>query len=267
MGKDIEQWRDSRALTRDRPLDRPHGHRLLLRRRGHRRRQRHPRRPRARDGLRAQARARPSRARGEHPRGLAAVHDRLARDRPARVRGDVRRHPDDRGQERVRHRRLARAAARPRHDRSGGAAAARAQRLRVRAVHGGHAVLRPVRDDPVALPAGQAARDRDDVPLHAAGRVQPHRALPAAAARAGRGEPGDLDAGLPRRAARADARGGARSSRRFIADCLPVEGVGPERRGLRALHRLHRRPPAGRASASSRCATSRSRTRCRGWPS
>ena len=30
MGKDIEQWRDARALTRHRPLDRPHGHRLLL---------------------------------------------------------------------------------------------------------------------------------------------------------------------------------------------------------------------------------------------
>src|SRR4029453_1657059 len=64
-------------------------------------------------------------------------------------------------------------------------------------MHGGDPVLRPVRDDPVALPTGQAARDRDDVPLHAAGRVQPHRALPAAAAGARRREPRDLAAGLP----------------------------------------------------------------------
>ena len=38
----------------------------------------HPRRPRARHRVRAQARARPPRARGEHPRRLAAVHDLLA---------------------------------------------------------------------------------------------------------------------------------------------------------------------------------------------
>ena len=251
---------------RHRPLDRAHGHRLLLGRRRDRRRQRARRRARTGHGVRAQARPRPPRARGEHPRGLAAVHDRLARDRPARVRGDVLRRRLDRGQERVRDRGLARAAARPRHDRPGGAAAARAQRLRLRAVHGGHAVLRAVRDDPVAVPAGQAARDRDDVPLHAAGRVQPHRALPAAAAGAGRGEPGDLDAGLPRRAARADARGG--HARAGLHRRLPAgRGRRPERRRLRDLHRLRRRPPAGLRRAWSRCATSRSRTRCRGWPS
>ena len=83
--------------------------------------------------------------------------------------------------------------ARPRHARPRGAAAAGPEHLRLRPVHGGHAVLRPVRDDPVALPAGQAAGHRDDVPLHAAGRVQPHRAVPAAAAGAVAGEPGDLD--------------------------------------------------------------------------
>ena len=252
--------------VRDRPLDRAHGHRLLLRRRGDRRRQRHRRRARARHGVRAQARARPPRARGEHPRRLAAVHDRQPRDRPARVRGDVRGHPVDPGQERVRHRGLARAAARPRHDRPGGAAAARAQRLRLRPVHGGHAVLRPVRDDPVALPPGQAARDRDDVPLHAAGRVQPHRALPPPAARARGREPGDLDAGLQGRAARADARG--RHARAGLHRRLPAgRGRRPQRRRLRHLHRLRRRPAAGLASASTRCATSRSRTRCRGWRS
>ena len=167
---------------------------------------------------------------------------------------------------RVRDRGLARAAPRPRHDRPGGDAAARAQRLRLRPVHGGHAVLRAVRDDPVALPAGQAARHRDDVPLHAAGRVQPHRALPPAAAGARRREPGHLDAGLPRRAARADARGGR--ARAALHRRLPAgRGRRPERRRLRDLHRLRRRPPAGRRSAWSRCATSRSRTRCHGWPS
>jgi hypothetical protein len=71
-----------RAL-RDRPLDRPHGDRLLLGRRGDRGRQRHPRRPRAGHGERAQARARPPRARGEHPRRLAALHDLLAGHRPS----------------------------------------------------------------------------------------------------------------------------------------------------------------------------------------
>ena len=41
-----------------------------------------------------------------------------------------------------------RAAPRPRHDAAGEQAAARAEHLRLRPVHGGHAVLRPVRDDP-----------------------------------------------------------------------------------------------------------------------
>ena len=145
-------------------------------------------------------------------------------------------------------------------------AAAGQEHLRVRPVHGGHAVLRAVRDDPVALPAGQAARHRHDVPLHAAGRVQPHRALPAAAAGAGRREPGDLDAGVPRGAARADARGG------------------------RAREALHPRLPAGRRASGSRATEferyidyiadrrlegvglapligAASRTRCPGWPS
>ncbi len=30
MAADVEQWRDPRRAERDRPLDRPHGHRLLL---------------------------------------------------------------------------------------------------------------------------------------------------------------------------------------------------------------------------------------------
>ena len=251
---------------RDRPLDRAHGDRLLLGRRGDRRRQRHRRRPRAGHGVRAQARARPPRARGEHPRRLAAVHDLLAGDRPARVRGDVRGHPDDRRQEPLRHRRLARPAARSRHDRPGGAAAVRAQHLRLRAVHGGHAVLRPVRDDPVALPAGQAARDRDDVPLHAAGRVQPHRALPAAAARARRREPGDLDGGLPRRAALADARGGRARAGVHRATACRSRASACRPRTSRPTSTTS--PTAGWSrSASSRCATSRWRTRCRGSPS
>ena len=132
-------------------------------------------------------------------------------------------------------------------------AAARAQHLRLRAVHGGHAVLRPVRDDPVALPAGEAARDRDDVPLHAAGRVQPHRALPAAAARARRREPGDLDAGVPRGAARADGRGGR--ARAALHRGLPAgRGRRPERDGVLDATSTTSPTAASRASASRRCA-------------
>ena len=37
MGKDIEQWRDEKVVSDSRALDHPHGHRLLLRRGGHRR--------------------------------------------------------------------------------------------------------------------------------------------------------------------------------------------------------------------------------------
>ncbi len=57
-------------------------------------------------------------------------------------------------------------------------AAAGAEHLRLRPVHGGHAVLRPVRHDPLALPPEQVPRHRPDVPLHAARRVEPHRGLP-----------------------------------------------------------------------------------------
>ena len=52
------------------------------------------------------------------------------------------------------------------------------EHLRLRPVHGGDAVLRALRDDPLALPAEQVSGHRADVPLHAAGRVQPHRGLP-----------------------------------------------------------------------------------------
>ncbi len=112
-------------------------------------------------------------------------------------------------------------------------AAAGREHLRVRPVHGGHPVLRPVRDDPVAVPAGQAARHRDDVPLHAAGRVKPHRAVPAVAARARRGEPRDLDAAVPDTAARADGGSG------------------------RARAAVHRRLPAGRGRRALEPTTSR----------
>ena len=102
---------------------------------------------------------------------------------------------------------------------------------------------------------GKLPGHRDDVPLHAAGRVQPHRAVPAAAAGARRREPGDLDAGVPRRAARADARGGR--ARAGVHRRLPAG------RGRRALAPRTSRststtsPTAGwRASAWSRCATS-----------
>ena len=112
---------------------------------------------------------------------------------------------------------------------------------------------------------GKLPGHRDDVPLHAAGRVQPHRALPAAAARARRGEPRDLDAGVPRGAARADARG--RRARAGLHRRLPAgRGRRPHARGLLDLHRLRRRPPARgrRPRAAARAA---SRTRCRGWRS
>ena len=39
-------------------------------------------------------------------------------------------------------------------------------------------------------------------------------------------------------------REAVRLEQEFIADCLPVEGVGPLARRVRAVHRLHRRPPA-----------------------
>ena len=155
----------------------------------------HPRRPRARHRPRAQARPRPPRARGEHPRRLAALHDLLAGDQPARVRGDVRATSRRSSPKNEFVTEISRELRRDLDmTRDGEQAPPRPQHLRLRPVHGGHAVLRPVRDDPVAVPAEQAARDRDDVPLHAAGRVQPHRGLPAPAARARRGEARRLDA-------------------------------------------------------------------------
>ena len=57
-------------------------------------------------------------------------------------------------------------------------AAAGEKHLRLRPVHGGHAVLRAVRDDPEPLPPEQVSGHRHHVPLHAAGREQPHQGLP-----------------------------------------------------------------------------------------
>ena len=147
--------------------------------------------------------------------------------------------------------RLARPAPRPRHAGPGVRRAAGPEHLRVRPVHGGHPVLRPLRDDPVALPAGQAARHRDDVPLHAAGRVQPHRAVPPAAAGARRREPGDLDRRLPGGAARADARGCAARAGVHRATACRSRASGSRARSSRSTSTTS---PTGasRASASSR---------------
>ena len=110
------------ALRRDhrhRALDHQDGHRLFLRRRRHRRRQRPARRPRGGHRPRAEARARPPRPRGKHPRRQPALHDFLARHQPARVRGDVRGDPDHRREKRVRRLRTSQGPApRPRPHRS-----------------------------------------------------------------------------------------------------------------------------------------------------
>ena len=94
--------RHDRPHLRGRAVDHQDGDRVFLRGRGDRRGQHPPRDPRGGDGTGAEARARAARARGKHPRGFAGLHDQLARDQPARVRGDVRGRGHDQGQDRLR---------------------------------------------------------------------------------------------------------------------------------------------------------------------
>ena len=103
MQKDVEQWHSPYAITRQRALGDPHGDRLFFRGRRDRGRQHPARGARIGDGAGTEAGAGPPRARGEHPRRLAALHDLLARHQPARVRGDVRADRDHEAEKRIRH--------------------------------------------------------------------------------------------------------------------------------------------------------------------
>ena len=253
---------------RHRPLDRPHGHRLLLGRRGDRRRQRHPRRPRAGDGVRAQARARPPRARGEHPRRLAAVHDRLAR---ASTRTSARRCSRTSRRSSPRTAFVTevsqRAAARPRHapTRSRSGCWPRNVFVFGQCMEGTQfyglfgmilSLYRQGKLPGIGTMFRYTLRDESN-------HIELFRRLLLELVAE---NPEHLDAGVPRGAARADARGGR--ARAALHRRLPAgRGRRPRRRGLRARTSTTSPTAGSTASASSRCARSRSRTRCRGWPS
>ena len=94
--------------------------------------------------------------------------------------------------------------------------------LRHHAGDGGNAILRALRHDPLAASAEQDDRHRPDVPVHAARRVEPHRARPLHPRGADRGKSRHLDRGIPRGTGRVHARG--RGAGKGIRPRLPAGG-------------------------------------------
>ena len=126
--------------------------------------------------------------------------------RPRRGDREVQRHPERPAQKRVHHAPHARAenGHRPHADRE--QAEIRQGALRHHASHGGDAILRALRDDPLAAPAEQDDRHRPDVPIHPARRVEPHRARPIYSRGADQREPRHLDRRVPAGARRLHER-------------------------------------------------------------
>ncbi len=92
--------------------------------------------------------------------------------------------------------------------------------------HGGHAVLRVVRDDPFVASPEQNDRHRPDVSIHVARRIESHRAGTLHFRTTDCRESGHLDARSFRQELVEFMREGVALEKEFVSDCLPEDTIG-----------------------------------------